>query len=242
MVDPLGGTRTYTWNTARNRLAAIHAPNGTLVVQNQYASGGRVLHQDLGDGSSYSFDYRRIECPAPIPNLPPPDCVPRVFGTDLTDRRGTVRRVLFDPQGHVVLSTVALGLPEEQGFQYQITNDLIRVSVDSLNRRTEYEYDAAGNLTRITRLALTDQAVSTTITYEPMFNLPLTVTDANGNTATMAYDSQGNLVRITDPLGHATTFSFDEQGRPRTITDPLGRVTTFRYDGPDLWLSTRFSG
>ncbi|HZJ63349.1 MAG TPA: RHS repeat-associated core domain-containing protein [Kofleriaceae bacterium] len=231
VVDPLGGTRAYTWNTARNRLEAIHAPNGTLVVQNQYASGGRVLHQDLGDGSSYSYTYTRSECP---PNPPPPGCVPTVVQTDLVDRRGTVRSFRFDLQGNVVERTVAAGLPEEQVFHYEITNGLLTASIDSLNRRTEYQYDAAGNQTRITSLVGTDRAVSTTMTYDPVFHLPQTITDANGNTATMAYDSNGNLVRITDPLGHATRFSFDEQGRPLTSTDPLGRVTTLRYDGPDL--------
>jgi RHS repeat-associated protein len=231
VVDPLGGTRSFTWNLARNRLAAIHAPNGTLVVQNEYASGGRVLQQDLGDGSSYSYDYTRSVCP---PDPPPPGCVPTVIQTDLTDRRGTVRSVRFDPQGNVVQRTEAAGLPEEQVFHYEITNGLLSASIDSLNRRTEYGHDAQGNLTRITRLAGTGQAVSTTMTYGPVFTLPQTVTDANGNTATMTYDSRGNLTRIADPLGHAATFSFDEQGRPLTITDPLGRVTTLRYDGPDL--------
>jgi YD repeat-containing protein len=232
VVDPLGGTRAFTWDTVNHRLTAIHA-NGTLVVENHYGSVGRVTHQHLGDGSSYSYAYTHGVCPPPIPN-PPFICIPRVVQTDLTDRRGTVRSVRFDPQGNVVQRTVAAGLPEEQVFHYEITNGLLTASIDPLNRRTEYEYDAAGNHTRITMLAGTANAVSTTITYDPVLNLPQTITDANSNTATMTYDSQGNLVRITDPLGHATTFSVDDQGRPLTSTDPLGRVTTLRYDGPDL--------
>jgi RHS repeat-associated protein len=230
VVDPLGGARAFTWDT-NHRLTAIHAPNGTLVVENHYGTGGRVTHQRLGDGSSYSYAYTLSVCQ---PNPPPPGCVPRVLQTDLTDRRGTVRSTRFNSRGHVVERTVAAGLLEEQVFHYEITNGLLSASIDSLNRRTEYEYDAAGNPTRITLLAGSANAVSTTMTYEPAFHLLQTVTDANGNTATMAYDSNGNLTRITDPLGHATTFSFDAQGRPLSSTDPLGRVTTLRYDGPDL--------
>lgn len=235
VVDPLGGTRTFTWNTDTvfHKITAIHAPDGTLEVENQYSANQTVIHQNLADGSSYSYEYTFGFCPPPMPGEPN-NCIPRIAQVDLTDRRGTVRRVEFDVLGRVSKSTFAVGLPEEQVVRYEITNDLLSASVDSLNRRTEYEYDEAGSITRVTRLAGTANAISVTVNYDPVLNLPKTVTDANGNTATLAYDSKGNLLRITDPLGHITAFSYDDQGRPLTITDPSGRVTTLRYDGADL--------
>jgi YD repeat-containing protein len=38
VTDPLGATRACTWDTVNHRLTAIHAPTGTLVVENQYGS------------------------------------------------------------------------------------------------------------------------------------------------------------------------------------------------------------
>jgi RHS repeat-associated protein len=233
VVDPQGGTRTFAWST-NHRLTAIYDSDSRLVVENEYLGLGSLLRQKLADGSSYEYTYTHSSCPPPIPGVPFCTPAPRILHMDLTDRRGTVRRVQFDVLGRVFRNTVAVGLPEEQVVRYEIANDLLSASIDSLNRRTEYEYDEVGNITRITRLAGTAKAISMTVSYDPVLNMPKTVTDPNGNTATLAYDSKGNLLRITNPLDHVTAFSFDDQGRPLTITDPLERVTTLRYDGPDL--------
>src|SRR5947207_9344025 len=59
-------------------------------------------------------------------------------------------------------------------------------TTDALNRQTTYTYDALGNVTSITRLAGTPNAVTSRFAYEPAFN---------------------QLTAISDPLGHTTTRS-----------------------------------
>ena len=220
VVDPLGGTRTYTWDTTNNRLTELHDTRGNLVVQNEYDSAGRVQRQTLADGNHFSYSYTTQ------------DGV--ITQTDLTNQRGTVRRVEFNAVGNIVRNTFALGLPEEQITTYELSNGQLTASVDPLNRRTEYLYDSAGNTTRVTRLAGTTDAAITTMTYDPVFAKRLTITDPNGNTTTRAYDAQGNLLSIIDALGHRTVFSYDNEGRRLMTTDPLGKITTLTYDGADV--------
>ena len=43
---------------------------------------------------------------------------------------------------------------------------------DPLGRKTAHTHDAMGNVTTITRLADTPEAVTTEFTYEPKFNQP----------------------------------------------------------------------
>jgi RHS repeat-associated protein len=138
----------------------------------------------------------------------------------------------------MVRDTFPVGRPEQQVTTFEVRAGRLTASVDPLNRRTEYEYDEAGNTTRVTRLAGTSKAIRTTVAYDLVRSLPTSVTDANGNTTTMAYDDRGNLIRITDALGHVTSFTSDAQGRPLTSTDPLGKVVTLTYDGANLIATT----
>jgi len=220
VVDPLGGRRQYTWDTANHRITAIHDPNGNAVVQNEYDGAGRVHKQTFADGSSFTYAYTTQNG--------------RISQTEVTDPRGSVRRVQFDSTGHVVKTVFPVGSPDEQITTYELSGGRIVASTDALNRRIEYEHDTAGNATRITRLAGTPKAITAFITYDPVLHRPLTITDPNGNTNTLAYDAKGNLIRSTNALGQSATFSYNAQGRLLTATDSLGRVMTTSYDGADL--------
>jgi YD repeat-containing protein len=50
-----------------------------------------------------------------------------------------------------------------------------------------------------------------------------------GETATIAYDSAGRVVR-TDVAGRATSYAYDPAGRLSAIVDPGGETTTYEYD------------
>ncbi len=58
----------------------------------------------------------------------------------------------------------------------------------------------------------------------------ISLTDRNGNTQTLAYDTVGRLLTVTDPAGQTTTFTYDTNNRISTITSPLGKTVTYDYD------------
>ena len=126
---------------------------------------------------------------------------------------------------------------------------------DPLNRVTQFQYDANGNVTQ-----LTDAATQVwTATYEPTFSQVTSLTDPLRNLTTFEYDTSGNLTAITapeenlkpapdrlktrltynsygrvltgtDPLNHTTTYTYTDAGDVATVTDPLGHTTTRTYD------------
>ncbi len=97
----------------------------------------------------------------------PPCAWPPVF-TDLAGSSGGAS----NSNGFLSSSTLAYGLPEQQIFTYQLdqTSRRRQSVTDPLGRQTAYIYDSLGNLTSITRLSGTPQAVTTTFTFDPTFN------------------------------------------------------------------------
>jgi RHS repeat-associated protein/CSLREA domain-containing protein len=72
------------------------------------------------------------------------------------------------------------------------------------NVRTEYTYDAAGNLK--------------------------TITDGRGKVTTFGYDLLNRQVTASDPLTHVTQYEYDAAGNRVRLTDANGQVITFTYD------------
>lgn len=221
VTDTQGKKRIYTWDITNNRIVSVKDPNGNTKVSNVYDAAGRVKEQTLADGSKFKFTYLL-------------DANGKIFQAEATDRRGTVRRAEFNSKGVLVKNTFALGKPEQYVETYEYTNDLQTARVDGLGRRTEYQYDAYGNVIKTIWMAGTASAVSAEATYDPVFNLPRTITDPLGHRTNWTYNTQGNLARVSDHLGNAYNFTYDSQGRPLTISNPLSRVTKLAYDGPDL--------
>ncbi|MGO9316973.1 MAG: RHS repeat-associated core domain-containing protein [Terracidiphilus sp.] len=93
---------------------------------------------------------------------------------------------------------------------------------DAFSNTTSYSYILS--TTSIINGASVLNTGVTTITYPA---------DASGNvgTATMIYDSYGDLLSSTDPLNHTTTNVYDANHNLISTTDPLGHTTSATYDG-----------
>src|SRR6185312_4579503 len=74
---------------------------------------------------------------------------------------------------------------------------------------------------------------TTTHTYNPRGQM-LTRTNAKNETTTYVYDVNGHLISIEGPLpGSSSAFTYDSVGRVRTRTDESGHTVTFDYDDLD---------
>ena len=113
-------------------------------------------------------------------------------------------------------------------------SNLVLSMTDSLNRQTAYTYDTAGNRLTITRLAGTPAALTTAMTYEPVFNQIGRITDPLGHSTTLQYDAAGNVIRMSDGLQHGSDFTYASEVNPTLVADPLGHVTTYAYVRGDL--------
>jgi YD repeat-containing protein len=67
---------------------------------------------------------------------------------------------------------------------------------DALGLVTGFTYDTAGNVTSVTALQGTGNAVTTSYTDEPSYHLVTSVTDPLLHTTTLTYDSLGRLLTV----------------------------------------------
>lgn len=129
------------------------------------------------------------------------------------------------------------------------------LAIDPVGRRTAYDYAANGiDLVRIRHNTATGFDVLSQWTYNSQ-HLPLTETDAAGQTTTYTYNAAGQVTSITNPLNETTTFShdaagylisiinaagnsqatltYDASGRVAKVTDSEGYVLRYGYDALD---------
>ncbi len=222
VTDAENGVTAYTW-TASNQLATITDPRNVVFLRNTYANG-RVASQSVGDGSATTQFVYTVGGTGAITQ------------TDIIDPRGNRERLLFNNDHYIVSDTRALGLPEQRTevLERQPGTNFVTAEIDGLGRRTEFEYDAFGNIVRETRLAGTAQAISTTATYEPKFFQPASIGDPLGHVQTFNYDSSGRVTAVIDPLGRRTGITLDASGRVLAVSNPLQHVWRFAYTGGDL--------
>jgi len=222
VTDPNGGVTEYTYDSS-NRMLTIKDARGIVYLTNQYDSNGRVIRQTQADNSTYQFGYTL-------------DAGGKVTQTDVTNPRGNIRRMTFNPNGYTLTDIRAYSLPDQQTTTYErdlVSNRILSVT-DALGRKTTYSYDALGNVTSVVRLADTPAAATTQLTYEPTFNQVTTITDPLNHITNFGYDTRGNLTTVTDALNHQTTVAYNSAGQPISVTDGLQHSLQFLYDGGDL--------
>ncbi|MFM0309233.1 DUF6531 domain-containing protein [Paraburkholderia sp. RL17-383-BIF-A] len=221
-TDAGGGVWRYGWDN-QSRLVTVTDPLGNVQVSNTYGNSGdlkdRVVSQKLADNSTFGFAYTVVEG--------------NVGQTEVTDRRGSVRRLEFDANGHVLRNTYPAGLDiaQVQTFAYDATGRVTnRTWAD---RRYSYVYDTNGN-----RVSEADQYGTLVTRSFDSYSQLLTEAQAGdpqrGVSTVYAYDAKGNLLTVTDRLGNRTTLTNDSRGRPLTVTDALKGVTKYVWTGADL--------
>jgi RHS repeat-associated protein len=224
--DGNGGLTTYTYDTS-NQMLSIKDARGIVYLANQYDANGRVVKQTFADGATYQFKYTL-------------DTQGNIIETDVTEPRGIVRTVKFQSNGYLISDTRAVGKPEQEIVTYnrQSNTNLVLGVIDPLGNATAYTYDAMANVTSITRLARTSNAVTTSFTYDPQFNQVTSAIDALKHKTSFGYDDTGNVTTVTDPLGHQWTLAYNGAGQPVSLTDPLKNSTQLSYLAGDLVVIT----
>lgn len=222
VTDVAGGVTEFTYDTA-NRMKTIKDARQIVYLTNDYDENGRVAKQTQGDGSTYQLAYTL-------------DGTGKVTQTDVTDPMGIGERVTFYGSGYWQSDIRARTLPEQQTttVERNAATNRITALIDPLNRRTEYGYDAFGNLSSVSRLAGRPQPpIVSVATYDPVFQQIKTATDPLQHQTIFDYDSRGALTTVTDPLQHQITIVPTAAGLPATVTDSAG-TAQLGYDGGDL--------
>ncbi|MBF8290987.1 MAG: hypothetical protein HW391_1955, partial [Chloroflexi bacterium] len=215
VTDAGGGVTRYSYHPQGAQYALIQtitdARNITYLTNVWDLQNRRVVSQTQVDGTTFQFAYTV-------------DGQGKITQTDITDPRGTARRLTFNAAGYSLTDTRAHGSAIAQTTTYvrDATSNLVTSMTDALGRHTDLAYDTKGNPLTLTRLAGTAQAVTTTVTYEPTFNQMTSVTDPLSHMTSLTYDGVGNVTTIINPVSQATTLTYTASGQPLTITTPAG--------------------
>ena len=224
-LDRNGQGLTLSYGADGKLASVIDAAGRTITFTH---TGGLLTGITMPDATSVSYGYTSGQL------------------TSYTDQRGKVWTYTYDSHGFLVKETDPLG---HKLFENTYGNDgRVTQQLDADNNATTFSWDPATQTQTVTDprgntrkdvyasnvlLRRTDALDNTT---ELSHNTSLDATSstlASGDTTTMTYDSNGNLLTATAPasLGGGTkTYTYNANNQVTSITDARGVVTTYGYD------------
>ena len=133
------------------------------------------------------------------------------------------RTSLTDPNGRITTYVYNSAINNSDGTSIPAGIDLLEV-----HQTTATGYDVVAKFTY------------NTDPHTGPLHVPLTATDASGETTTYTYNGVGQVSTVTDAKGHITTFYYDPAGAPNTtdvtkagylvdIVGPTGGITALTY-------------
>jgi RHS repeat-associated protein len=153
--------------------------------------------------------------------------------TSLTDALGRTTYYAYDGGGHVT----RVSAPGGAEHRYFYEDGLLTSEVSPQGVRTDYDFDRAGNATRVVvrededrrptgrgPVSTYDEAGNRTSVTDPRGNLPFGLDPAYRTT--FVVDAAGNALETRDALGRSTFTAYDAAGDVVSTTDRAGVVTT----------------
>jgi RHS repeat-associated protein len=249
-------TTRYAYNLVGDLLEKID-PEG-YVFQYRYDLQSRRIGSEDAEGYEWQFSYD------PMGNLLKA-LNPRGYTTEMnytpthrlaqvTDPESHAVNYDYDADGNRISRTSALGIATR--FAYDALDRRIAVirNADSglsadhqTNVRTEYGYDLAGNLIRLTNPlgyaaefsydathrrteAKGFEGGSTLYSYDRVDNL-LSIMDAEGNPTLYQYDDLNRRISSTNAEDETTGFVYDLMGNRITLIEADETLTRYEHDG-----------
>jgi YD repeat-containing protein len=225
VTDPEGNVTTYLYGYDRVslRYTVTEKMPGGRQIDSTYDREGYLLQRTSGTGRQLSVlrrDGSRIDI--------------------LTDERGLVTRIEYDAARRPTKTTYPDGTSVTTTYDSVYGNPLTRIN--EAGTSTLYQYDAKGNLLKMTEAAGLPEERTTTYSYDQFGQrLTLTVkgtTPADDATTSYAYDVYGNRIRQTNPLGDSSQYTHDVMGNVTVAKDPRGNDWTATYNAKG-WMLTR---
>ncbi|MDO8662137.1 MAG: RHS repeat-associated core domain-containing protein [Candidatus Omnitrophota bacterium] len=226
LIDPSSRSFIYTYDTQGN-LSAATDPLGNSTTYTYDSQHNLTKQTDpLNQSIYYTYDsLNRCTSSSGENNAGRVDLVfdPANHQTTITDSKNNSAIHYYNDDSLIIKVKNTQGSESTSIWD----NNFNLVSrTDALGRATQMEYDAKGNLTKVTDA---DNKI-TSFTYEPDFNLLLTSTDAQSNLTTYTRDASGNPTKVTDAYNNSTNYTYNNAGQVTSVQNALGNSTNFTYD------------
>ena len=229
-TDAMGNITSYTYNNGS--IATLTDAEGN-VVKNTFDTNGRVLSINAMGTDMLSFTYD--DETGEITSMT--DALGNITSYDydgknlksVSDNIGTYLKMTYNSDGEVI--SISNGIGTITDFTYDENGNCrsktIKFTMDGQVRTyvEYYQYDEAGNLTRIT-----DSDGNITSTIYNSIGKVTSATDQKGRQTKYDYDNLGNLIKITYADGTSESFTYDGEGNNLSATNRYGITVTMTYD------------
>lgn len=140
-------------------------------------------------------------------------------------------------------STAAFAAPPITNFEYDANGNLTKMT-DGLGHATVQQYDALNRLTQQSQPHPTTANTQLgTIAYQyNAIDQLITVTDPRSLATTYAPNAYGEVLTQTSPDTGATNNTYDNAGNLKTKTDAKGQLTTYSYDALNRLTQAVYAG
>ena len=239
MTDPVGGkervqyatgpvwseptsevpTGMSTANTALNHHNTLYWNKNAMAAATIDATTATDYHWALKQDGSYVAVAVPLSIKKPLENR-----VWYNYHGGGSTREGTIRKVT------AIGRVLDDGTTQLTKYEYNSRGQVTK-RIDPLAREALYEYDAnALDLLRTKQKNGPGYLLREERTYNSQ-GLPLTVTDAAGQTTTYTYNAQGQVLTVTNAKSETTTYAYTNNTLT-SVTGPVtGATTSFTYDG-----------
>jgi len=230
--DALNRVTTINAVNASGLPTTVTDPNGVVTLLT-YDPLGRLASTSVQGPvpatTTFAYDLNGL-----LTSVTSPANVTLTYGYDdahrldrIADSLGNAMVFALDGLGNRVQTQVQTGTAQVLMNNAATFDSLGRLltSVGAANQTTRYEYDANGNLTK-----LTDPRSAVTQTAFDALNRVKQVTDALNGVTKTAYDLRDNPVSVTDPRLHVTTYTVNGFGFVTSLVSPDSGTTSFTYD------------
>jgi RHS repeat-associated protein len=233
-TDPLGDKQTLSYDKD-SRLAAIVSPRGNAegAKASEYetkvqrdAQGRPVKVTDpLGHATEYAYDLN-----GNLASTTDAKGHTTKYTYNADDERtkvekpsGAIQETGYDGAGYVTSQTDGNG--KTRTYVRNVLEQPVEM-IDPLGRKTTEEFDAAGNLIKVTD----PSGRETSYSYDAAGRLTgVNYSEKATPDTGFEYDADGNLTAMSDGSG-ASTFAYDQLGRLTRSQDGHGDIAEYAYN------------
>ncbi|WP_300578183.1 RHS repeat-associated core domain-containing protein [Phenylobacterium sp.] len=150
--------------------------------------------------------------------------------TTIVDPNGVTSTVAYDYADRVVEFVVAPGVGQSTyEFEYDPAGNLTKLTLPE-GGWLAYDYDAANRLTRISNNRGQERVLTVNAVGEPTTLTTSSASSIVTQQQARAYDELGRLIAVTGAGSQSTAFGYDKVGNVTSITDARGKLFSQTYD------------
>ncbi|MFI5934130.1 RHS repeat-associated core domain-containing protein [Actinoplanes sp. NPDC051494] len=231
VTDALGHKRDKKYN-ANDNVETLTDSLANTTTFGYDPNTNNMTSIGIATGAKSTMDYNSTS----HPNAP----------SGSTDAQGNTLAYSYDSAGNKTATESSQYPGQEINESDYNDNGTVNWREDADDVRTNYTYDAKGNLTRIDNpsplgdIVVAPDALSrmaertdgkgqrTRYEYDALDRVKK-ITNHDNTTVLYTYDADGNLTTVADPTG-VTVLTYDGFGRPTGKTAPGGGTTSYGYD------------